>query len=751
MSLKINLNRVKVKFLLFLFLLLLPFLLTSTVTVAQDTHKVIFDETGPYGKFYTIYNIENYGSSSFAAMLEKNGFSVSRLTEKPITSEKLQGYDVLILMAPGHNYTDSEVNTIKEFVMSGGGLFIVGSNWGYDDGDENFSYNKIARSFGVSFANNEILTDNQSYLIYPNFVKITDVRAHPITSNVPEFYHLMGTYIEEPGNSTVLTYSGASSWGDQGFIAEGHTQSNNLRDLNETGGPLPVLSVMEYGSGKIVFMGSAGTFVNSFIYRSNGWKLELNSVNWLSNLPISSNYTTAGLIDYNVGDIKYRFLGMFLVSFILLSGLIYKMRRDNLIEISQNMKTIKNWKYNGLIILNTIFAVFIGLLFLPINIYLLDITIPPIYDPYLGYTLIITGLLLLFFTGLILYKLIIRLRMEAKYSYINMVILLIFAILTVILGDIYSFPLLQIFTVGSLILLLPYIVNLMVVRKYGPDMIIEGKEFNRLKKLSANALPYELHSLYANPLYIGEGGFGRVFKGTRDDGVDVAIKIPKSFDKRAEKTFVTEVSNWSLLTHPNIVSLYDYKILPIPYIETEFCDEKVHRGIQSLQEAVSIVYDVAKGLQYAHGKKIIHGDVKLSNILRKNGVNKISDWGLSKLKTEDSVTLSGATPSYAAPEQISQEFGRADERTDIYQLGNVFYKLLTGKLPFEGEISQVYSSILKNLPIPPTDINPNAEPVNEIIMKCLNKNKEERYSNMGELLKDLEKYRSADETVLFDE
>jgi len=751
MSLKINLNQSKVKFLLFLFIFLLTFLLTSTVTVAQDTHKVLFDETGPYGKFYTIYNIENYGSSSFAAMLEKNGFSVSRLTEKPITNEKLQGYDVLILMAPGHNYTDAEVNTIKEFVIDGGGLFIVGSNWGYDDGDENFSYNKIARSFGVSFANNEILTDNQSFLIYPNFVKVTDVKAHPITSNIPEFYHLMGTYIKEPGNSTILTYSGASSWGDQGFIAEGHTQSNNIKDLNETGGPLPVLSVMEYGSGKIVFMGSAGTFVNSFIYRSNGWKLELNSVNWLSNLPISSNYTMAGLIDYNVGDIKYRFLGMFLVSFILLSGLIYKMRRDTLIEISKNMKIIKNWKYNGLIILNTVFAVFVGLLFFPINIYLLDITIPPIYDPYLGYTLIITGLLVLFFTGLILYKLIIRLRMEAKYSYINMVILLIFAILTVILGDIYSFPLLQIFTVSSLILILPYVLNLLVVRKYGPDMIIEGKEFNRLKKLSANALPYELHSLYANPLYIGEGGFGRVFKGTRDDGVDVAIKIPKSFDKRAEKTFVTEVSNWSLLSHPNIVSLYDYKILPIPYIETEFCNEKMHSGIQSLQEAVSIVYDIAKGLQYAHGKKIIHGDVKLSNILRKNGVNKISDWGLSKLKTEDSVTLSGATPSYAAPEQISQEFGRADERTDIYQLGNVFYKLLTGKLPFEGEISQVYSSILKNIPIPPTDINPNAEPVNEIIMKCLNKNKEERYSNMGELLKDLEKYRDIDKTILFDD
>jgi serine/threonine protein kinase len=252
-------------------------------------------------------------------------------------------------------------------------------------------------------------------------------------------------------------------------------------------------------------------------------------------------------------------------------------------------------------------------------------------------------------------------------------------------------------------------------------------------------------------LYIGEGGFGRVFKGTRDDGVDVAIKIPKTFDKRAEKTFVTEVSNWSRLEHPNIVSLYDYKILPIPYIETEFCDGKVEKGMKSLDEAVSIVYDVANGLQYSHGKNIIHGDVKLSNILIKNGVFKISDWGLSKMKTEDSVTLSGATPSYAAPEQISQEFGRADERTDIYQLGTVFYELLTGRLPFVGEISQVYSAILKNKPIHPIDINPNSKPVDEIIMKCLNKNKDERYSNMGELLSALEKFRSHDDTVVFDD
>ncbi len=77
----------------------------------------------------------------------------------------------------------------------------------------------------------------------------------------------------------------------------------------------------------------------------------------------------------------------------------------------------------------------------------------------------------------------------------------------------------------------------------------------------------------------------------------------------------------------------------------------------------------------------------------KNGIYKISDWGLSKLKIDKSVTFLGATPSYAAPEQISMEFGKADERTDIYQLGTVFYEMVTGHLPFEGEISQIYNSI----------------------------------------------------------
>ncbi|BDH78724.1 hypothetical protein MTTB_01030 [Methanothermobacter tenebrarum] len=131
--------------------------------------------------------------------------------------------------------------------------------------------------------------------------------------------------------------------------------------------------------------------------------------------------------------------------------------------------------------------------------------------------------------------------------------------------------------------------------------------------------------------------------------------------------------------------------------------------------------------------------MKTSNILGHDGIYKISDWGLSKLKIGESVTLSGATPQYAAPEQISQEFGKADERTDIYQLGIVFYELVTGDIPFKGEMSELYTSILNTLPTPPSDINPSASMVENIIMKCLSKNKEDRYSCMGELIEELEK------------
>ena len=130
-------------------------------------------------------------------------------------------------------------------------------------------------------------------------------------------------------------------------------------------------------------------------------------------------------------------------------------------------------------------------------------------------------------------------------------------------------------------------VNYLYHRSYGQYLIIEGKEFDRLEKLSSNALLYEFRTIYTDLEYLGEGGFGRVFKAVNKDGQKVAIKIPKTFDKRAERTFITEVSNWSHLNHPNIVKLYNFKILPIPYIETEYCDDELKKEIDEYDEKIT--------------------------------------------------------------------------------------------------------------------------------------------------------------------
>jgi len=550
-----------------------------------------------------------FGSSSFATLLENNGYTVSSLTNGPITPQKLQGYDILVIMGPYGNYTDAEVNTINEFVNNGGGLFLVGNNWGNVDGGQNFSFNKIARSFGVDFANNEIVTDDQNNIFAPTFVTINNITPNPITTNVTTFYYLQGTYIKNPGSSNVVAYTSANAWGDQGFTTpQNTTSSNGIKDPNERGGPLPVISEMDYGKGKIVFMGAAGSFINSFIYKSDAWKLGLNTMNWLANRAVPTNYQPAGLISYNL--LEYPIIEMILLSLILFAGLFFKIRRDKKLGDPRPFKTIKNWKFNTLIIVNVFFVGLAGLLFIPINFFLYNITLYSIYDPNLGYILVITGALFFVFMGVILFNLIARQRLLVKYSYYSIVLILFFASITVILGNLFSFPLMQIFTFGSLILLIPFALNLWINRSYGSNLVIEGKEFDRLNKLSSKSLPFELQPFYTDSAFIGEGGFGRVFKAINKTGELVALKIPKSFDKKSERTFITEVSNWSHLNHPNIVKLIEYKILPIPYIETEYCEGRLEKGMKSLAESVSIVYEIAKGLEYAHKKNIIHGDVK---------------------------------------------------------------------------------------------------------------------------------------------
>ncbi|MCL0095055.1 tetratricopeptide repeat protein, partial [Dehalococcoidia bacterium] len=259
-----------------------------------------------------------------------------------------------------------------------------------------------------------------------------------------------------------------------------------------------------------------------------------------------------------------------------------------------------------------------------------------------------------------------------------------------------------------------------------------------------SALPPGLAENYHDIQLIGQGGFARVFKAVRvRDNKEVAIKIPVSLDQATGKTFIEEIKNWTRLNHPNIVKIYDYNVLPIPFFEMELCDSSLDQYIKDnkdkriqLNNACWIVFNAAEGLKSAHSLKIIHRDLKPQNILLKDGIPKLTDWGLSKVITE-SAGLSGFTPPYAAPEQISGK--QKDERTDIWQLAVIFYQITTGKLPFEGE--DIAMSIVTKEPVRPSELNPEIDPeLEEIILKPISKDPKGRYQSVREFQMALAKH-----------
>jgi len=265
--------------------------------------------------------------------------------------------------------------------------------------------------------------------------------------------------------------------------------------------------------------------------------------------------------------------------------------------------------------------------------------------------------------------------------------------------------------------------------------------------------PQELEGRYTDVRHIGRGGVAHVFAAHRkSDNRLVAVKIPISFDEVTGKCFLNEIAAWQTLRHPNIVEVLEVNILPVPYVEMEYVPGSLEAVSKPLPvwKAVHIVHGIADGLAYAHAHGIIHRDIKPHNILMTGEfIPKITDWGMSKViaTTMEKSSVAGFSLSYAAPEQVSPaEFGRTDVRTDIYQLGALFYELVTGSIPFGGEsIVEVGNAIVRDDPIAPTEYNPDAEAVEKIILKCLAKNPADRYQTADELLDALSRYLDEDD------
>lgn len=233
-----------------------------------------------------------------------------------------------------------------------------------------------------------------------------------------------------------------------------------------------------------------------------------------------------------------------------------------------------------------------------------------------------------------------------------------------------------------------------------------------------------------------------VFRARRaSDGKEVAVKIPKSLSEAAGRSYLQEIFSWHRLSHENIAELYDLNITPVPYLETELCESGLDDLAKPLEtrEAACLVLQISEGLKHAHSQGIVHRDLKPQNILLRDGIPKITDWNVSILASEARGTdYYGFSPTYAAPEQLSpKELGKSDHRTDIYQLGVIFYELVAGKLPFKGDnMTELLARIKEVDPIVPT----SAQVVEHIILKCLKNNMEDRYQSIEELQRDLHEY-----------
>ena len=218
------------------------------------------------------------------------------------------------------------------------------------------------------------------------------------------------------------------------------------------------------------------------------------------------------------------------------------------------------------------------------------------------------------------------------------------------------------------------------------------------------------------------------------------MKVPISFDEVTGKMFLKEMRIWERLSHPNIVTLFSVNILPVPFVEMEFMPGSLAEKSLPLEpaEAVRIVMGIAEGIAYAHANGIIHRDIKPQNILiADDGMPKISDWGLGTLLTDGHETTTlGFSLNYAAPEQVAPtRFGSPDERTDIYGVGVVFYECVTGVRPFsETGVAEMTSAILESVPRAPSTFNPSLEPLDALILRCLEKNPDDRFPSAEELL-----------------
>ena len=262
---------------------------------------------------------------------------------------------------------------------------------------------------------------------------------------------------------------------------------------------------------------------------------------------------------------------------------------------------------------------------------------------------------------------------------------------------------------------------------------------------------------------IGTGGMAVVYKA-RCHRLNrlVAVKILKDDyleDEEFRRRFHSESQAVAMLSHPNIVSVYDVSTsITADYIVMELIDgitlkqymEK--KGVLNWKETLHFAIQIAKALEHAHSRGIVHRDIKPHNVMvLKNGSVKVTDFGIARVMSQSNTLTKEALGSvhYISPEQAKG--GRVDNRSDIYSLGVVMYEMMAGRPPYDGEspVAVAIKHINGGASMPST-LNPNIPGgLEQIIMHSMAVEPVERYETATQMLRDMDEFRK-NPGILFD-
>jgi len=278
---------------------------------------------------------------------------------------------------------------------------------------------------------------------------------------------------------------------------------------------------------------------------------------------------------------------------------------------------------------------------------------------------------------------------------------------------------------------------------------------------------------------LGRGGMGVVYKA-RDQKLNrmVALKMILSGGHASESDlarFMTEAQAVAALHHPNIVQIYEVgqhnglRFFTMEFVEAGSLANKVHDNPLPPKEAAAVVSQLADGIACAHGKGVVHRDLKPENVLlaagsasdtatprRTDYVPKITDFGLAKRfnpaepgSHPTGLTLTGeiiGTPGYMAPEQARGAPKEIGPLTDVYSLGAILYRLLTGRPPFQAPLPwEAIEQLLRDDPVAPSSLVPRIpKDLETITLKCLRREQGERYQSAKTVADDLGRFLSGE-------